>query len=51
MIVDWSAQPSNCGDVETLDQPIDPNAEDTEALARVVLEGWLSVASSRTAAG
>lgn len=51
MIVDWSAQPSNCGDVETLDRPIDPTAEDSEMLARTVIEGWLAVAGTRTAAG
>jgi GMP synthase (glutamine-hydrolysing) len=43
MIVDWSAQPANCGSVETLAQPIDPQAFDTERLARGVLEGWLSL--------
>jgi GMP synthase (glutamine-hydrolysing) len=41
MIVDWSAQPLNCGDVETLPAPIDPHAADTAPLARKVLEGWL----------
>jgi len=40
MIVDWSAQPANCGDVETA---LDPHAADTEALARRILEGWLGV--------
>ncbi len=42
MIVDWSAQPVNCGDVESLNAPIDPHAAATEPLARHVLEGWLS---------
>ncbi len=42
MIVDWSAQPANCGDVDTLDAPIDPHAAATEPLARHILEGWLS---------
>jgi GMP synthase (glutamine-hydrolysing) len=43
MIVDWSAQPANCGDVVTLGAPLDPHAVDTEPLARRILEGWLSV--------
>jgi GMP synthase (glutamine-hydrolysing) len=43
MIVDWSAQPANCGDVEMLEIAIDPHAVDTEPLARRILEGWLSV--------
>jgi GMP synthase (glutamine-hydrolysing) len=43
MIVDWSAQPVNCGDVDTLDAPIDPHAADTEPLARHILEGWLGL--------
>src|SRR5579863_2161758 len=43
MIVDWSAQPANCGDVDTLDAPLDPHAADTEPLARKMLEGWLSL--------
>lgn len=42
MIVDWSAQPVNCGDVESLNAPIDPHAAATESLARHILEGWLS---------
>jgi GMP synthase (glutamine-hydrolysing) len=43
MIVDWSAQPANCGDVHTLDAPLDPHAADTASLARRMLEGWLSL--------
>lgn len=43
MIVDWSAQPANCGDVGTLDAPLDPYAADTAPLARRILEGWLAV--------
>ena len=43
MIVDWSAQPANCGEVETLDAPLDPHAADTEPIARKMLEGWLAV--------
>ena len=41
MIVDWSAQPLNCGDAETLDAPLDPHAADSGPLARQILEGWL----------
>jgi GMP synthase (glutamine-hydrolysing) len=41
MIVDWSAQPLNCGDVGTLPAPLDPHAANTAPLARHVLEGWL----------
>ena len=43
MIVDWSAQPANCGDVENLSGPIDPHAFDSAAPARTVLDGWLSL--------
>jgi GMP synthase-like glutamine amidotransferase len=42
MIVDWSAQPVNCGDTDTLDAPLDPHATDSAPLARRMLEGWLS---------
>jgi len=42
MIVDWPAQPANCGDVHTLDAPLDPHVVDTAPLARRMLEGWLS---------
>jgi GMP synthase (glutamine-hydrolysing) len=45
MIVDWSAQPANCGDVESLEAAIDPHAADTAPLARRMLEGWLGVGS------
>ena len=44
MILDWSAQPVNCGDVSSLPEPIDPNAVDSASLARAVLDGWLKVA-------
>jgi GMP synthase-like glutamine amidotransferase len=47
MIVDWQAQPANCGDVALLPEPIDPHAVDSEALARTVLEGWLAVGGIR----
>ena len=43
MIVDWSAQPANCGDVENLATPVDPHAFDSAALAQTVLDGWLSL--------
>jgi GMP synthase (glutamine-hydrolysing) len=49
MIVDWSAQPANCGDVDALATPIDPHAVDSEILARTVLDGWLSVAGIQAA--
>jgi GMP synthase (glutamine-hydrolysing) len=42
MIVDWSAQPVNCGAVAKLDQPLDPYAHDQRAAARSILERWLS---------
>jgi GMP synthase (glutamine-hydrolysing) len=41
MIVDWSGQPANCGDVDGLDGPIDATAVDMESAARQVLERWL----------
>jgi GMP synthase-like glutamine amidotransferase len=41
MIVDWSAQPVNCGDAATLDAPLDPYVADSSPLARQILEGWL----------
>jgi GMP synthase (glutamine-hydrolysing) len=43
MIVDWSTQPVNCGDVDTLEAPIDPHAAATAPLARHILEGWLGL--------
>lgn len=43
MIVDWSAQPLNCGDVDTLDEPIDPHAAATAPLARHILERWVGL--------
>ena len=41
MIVDWSTQPANCADADSLDAPLDPNAADSGPLARQILEGWL----------
>ena len=43
MILDWSSQPVNCGDVDTLEAPVDPHAAATEPLARHILEGWLGL--------
>ena len=51
MITDWSAQPANCGDVDTLDGPLDPHAADTAPLARRVLNGWLGVLTAGTVGG
>ena len=45
MIEDWSRQPVNCGDVATLDGPIDARAVDQAPLARSILEGWLGCGS------
>ena len=41
MIAYWSAQPLNCGDVNSLDIPIDPYAAGSAPLARRLLGGWL----------
>src|ERR1700681_1528512 len=43
MILDWCDQPVNRGDADTLDDPIDPHAEDTAPLAQHILEGWLAM--------
>ena len=43
MIVDWCDQPLNCGDVETLDGPIDAHAFDTAMLAKRVMDRWLTL--------
>jgi GMP synthase (glutamine-hydrolysing) len=42
MIVDWQSQPCNCGDVATLDEPIDAHAHDQSATAARIVDGWLS---------
>jgi GMP synthase (glutamine-hydrolysing) len=42
MVVDWCEQPANCGDVETIQEPIDPHAVDGGPLAERILDGWLS---------
>lgn len=41
MIADWCVQPVNCGDVATLEEPIDPHRYDSAAAARRMLESWL----------
>jgi GMP synthase (glutamine-hydrolysing) len=51
MIVDWSSQPANCGDVATLPGPIDAHAFDTASLARRVFEGWLGTFLVQAAEG
>jgi GMP synthase (glutamine-hydrolysing) len=43
MIAEWSAEPVNCGDVETLDGPIDATAIDQLPLARQIAERWLDL--------
>jgi len=41
MIVDWSQQSVNCGDVETLEAPINPHAFDTKDHASRIMEAWI----------
>jgi GMP synthase-like glutamine amidotransferase len=41
MIVDWCEQPVNCGDVGTLNAPIDARLHDQRAAAKGILESWL----------
>jgi GMP synthase (glutamine-hydrolysing) len=43
MILDWSAQPANCADVERLDGPIDPYAADPGPLAERIFDRWLAL--------
>jgi len=43
MIVDWCSQPVNCGDVATLDVPIDPYAADCGPAARTIVKAWLGL--------
>jgi GMP synthase (glutamine-hydrolysing) len=43
MIVDWCAQPVNCGDVAQLTAPIDPRLHDPRASAKRMLESWLKL--------
>ena len=42
MIVDWCAQPVNCGGVERLTRPVDAQAHDPGPAALQILNGWLS---------
>ena len=43
MIEDWYAQPVNCGDVQTLEGPIDARLHDQCGAARGILESWLKL--------
>jgi GMP synthase (glutamine-hydrolysing) len=44
MIEDWQSQPCNCGDVATLERPIDSRAFDQSHLAAKIIDGWLAAA-------
>jgi GMP synthase (glutamine-hydrolysing) len=43
MIADWCRQPVNCGDVETLEGPIDPRLHDTKESSRRMIEAWVGL--------
>jgi len=43
MIVDWCGQPVNCGDVETLEGPIDPYLHHTKESSRRMMEAWVGL--------
>ncbi|HVO98015.1 MAG TPA: type 1 glutamine amidotransferase [Bryobacteraceae bacterium] len=43
MIADWCDQPVNCGDVATLQAPIDPNLHNPRPAAERMLEAWLNL--------
>jgi hypothetical protein len=43
MIEDWCGQPVNCGDVASLDGPIDPNLYDTREVSRRMMKSWLEL--------
>jgi len=49
MIADWCRQPVNCGDVATLDQPIDPEMHDQRGLAGRLIENWLALIAQKPA--
>ena len=49
MIIDWFAQPLNCGDTDSLVEPVLPHAFETSNLARRMIEGWLDLAHEVTA--
>jgi GMP synthase (glutamine-hydrolysing) len=42
MITDWCSQPVNCGDVATLEAPVDPYAHDQTKLAHRIANAWLN---------
>ena len=43
MIEDWCEQPVNCGDVKTLESPIDPRLHDTKDSSRRMIEAWVGL--------
>ena len=43
MIVDWCEQPVNCGDVQTLKEPIDPHLHDQEEASETLFRAWLNL--------
>jgi hypothetical protein len=43
MVGEWSAAPVNCGDVATLDAPLDPNAVDQAGFADQIIGRWLEL--------
>jgi GMP synthase (glutamine-hydrolysing) len=42
MIADWWTQPVNCGDVATLDGPMDPHAHQQAPVAARMVKAWVS---------
>ncbi|HLW76375.1 MAG TPA: type 1 glutamine amidotransferase [Bryobacteraceae bacterium] len=44
MILDWQEQPVNCGDVATLEAPIDAGAYDQRPMAYQIIDAWLESA-------
>lgn len=43
MMADWCQQPVNCGDVATLESPIDPHLHDTKKSSRRMIEAWIGL--------
>jgi GMP synthase-like glutamine amidotransferase len=43
MIADWCEQPVNCGDVATIEGPIDPHLHDPRESSRRIIESWLDL--------
>jgi GMP synthase (glutamine-hydrolysing) len=43
MIGDWCGQPVNCGDVGTLEGPIDPCLHDMKESSRRMIEAWVGL--------